>query len=70
MYNLLSIKIISGKLYLFRFEAALLVFIFGILSNLPAKAQSTNQLQRNFYSMTGIGLKEKELNILKTGMIF
>ena len=38
MYTSLSIKISSGKVYLFQFKAAPLVFILGNLSNLPGKA--------------------------------
>jgi uncharacterized protein YbaP (TraB family) len=57
MNNYHSTKITKRKIYIVRITAALLMFIFGILLGLTAKAQDTEQ-QSNFYTITGNGLKD------------
>ena len=52
-----STRISKRKVYAVRLAAALLMFIFGMLSGLTANAQESKQ-QSNFYAITGNGLKD------------
>jgi len=50
-------KITKRKLHIVRIAAALLMFIFGMLSAFSTRAQEPGQ-QSNFYAITGNGLKD------------
>ncbi len=58
MNNYHSTKINKRKVYFVRFGAAVLIFIFGVLSGLTGKAQGTNKHESNLYAITGNGLKD------------